>query len=376
MWVSQAAVPICLASCSIPLRLSTAVKRFASVALFVAWAAAGLGSLPAAEPVFPGKSWQARPPAEVELAADRLAAVAAALGGRGCIIKDGYVVHQWGDQAQSSDWLSSAKPVLSTLLLFAIHEGKLKSVDAPIAEFGWELSPKDRSMTFRHLANMTSGYARPEEPGKAWAYNDFAIQLYQKTLFDRVFKDDPDKVANSKERLGGLGLEDGLSFTPDRRRLKASVRDFARIAWFWMHQGHWNGKQVLNRSFFRKYQKPDVPFDLPHTQQAGNDDYLGIGTFGGGSDHFTKFGPGIYGFNWWFNKTSRLHPEQITWPDAPRDSILSIGAGGNVSAIFPSQGIVLASARGKWGQLTGGDATAPMNQQLKLLVEASGVRRG
>ena len=54
----------------------------------------------------------------------RLEAVAAALGGRGCIVKDGYVVHQWGDQAEKSDWLSSAKPVLSTLLMFAIQEGK------------------------------------------------------------------------------------------------------------------------------------------------------------------------------------------------------------------------------------------------------------
>ncbi|MEP7362809.1 MAG: hypothetical protein ABI972_06105, partial [Acidobacteriota bacterium] len=89
-----------------------------------------------------------------------------------------------------------------------------------------------------------------------------------------------------------------------------------------------------------------------------------------------KFGPGVYGFNWWFNKTSRLHPAQTTWPDAPADAILSIGAGGNCSAIFPSHGIVLASSRGKWGQLTGGDAMAPMNQHLKLLAEAAGVRRG
>ena len=51
--------------------------------------------------------------------------------------------------------------------------------------FGWELREKDRSMTFRHLGAMTSGYARPEPPGAAWSYNDYAIQLYQKTLFDQ-----------------------------------------------------------------------------------------------------------------------------------------------------------------------------------------------
>ena len=41
--------------------------------------------------------------------------------------------------------------------------------DARIADFGWDLLPKDRAMTFRHLASMTSGYARPEPPGEAWA---------------------------------------------------------------------------------------------------------------------------------------------------------------------------------------------------------------
>ncbi len=223
-------------------------------------------------------------------------------------------------------------------------------------------------MTFRHLADMTSGYARPEPPGAAYAYNDYAIQLYQKTLFDRVFKEDPDRVAAS--RLRALQFEDGLSFNP-RRRLLASVRDFARIAWFWLHRGRWKDEQLLKAEFFRKYQKPDVAFSLPHTQEAGNDDYLGIGTFGGGSDHFTKFGPGVYGFNWWFNRTSRLHPDRTTWPDAPADAILSIGAGGNCSAIFPSSGVVLASARGKWGQLSGGDSQSPMNLRLKLLAEAA-----
>ena len=80
-----------------------------------------------------GEHWQrSRRPSWVSTR-QRLAAVAAALGGRGCIIKDGYVVHTWGSQSEDSDWFSSAKPVLSTLLMFAVQEGKVPSVDAPIA---------------------------------------------------------------------------------------------------------------------------------------------------------------------------------------------------------------------------------------------------
>jgi hypothetical protein len=32
------------------------------------------------------------------------------------------------------------------------------------------------------------------------------------------------------------------------------------------------------------------------------------------ADHFTRFGPGVYGFNWWFNETGRDHPDRPNWP--------------------------------------------------------------
>src|SRR5262249_31157027 len=154
------------------------------------------------------------------------------------------------------------KPVLSTLLLFAVQEGKLKSVDDKIGDFGWELREKDRAMTFRHLGAMTSGYARPEPPGAAWSYNDYAIQLYQKTLFDRVFKDTPENVVAAPERFGALGLEDGLSFRGNRR-ISASVRDFSRIAWLWLNRGKWNGKHLVRADLFDEALRPQVPADLP-----------------------------------------------------------------------------------------------------------------
>ena len=124
------------------------------------WVALGAAADDVGRRHFPGPSWAIKPPAELGLDASRLEAVSTALGGRGCIVKSGVVVHQWGSQSEKSDWYSSAKPVLSTLLMFAIQEGRVSSPDARIADFGWELLPKDRDMTFRHLASMTSGYAR------------------------------------------------------------------------------------------------------------------------------------------------------------------------------------------------------------------------
>jgi len=290
------------------------------------------------------------------------------LGGRGAVLVNGRTIHTWGDQAEVSDWLSSAKPVLSTLLFFAIAERKIKDIDALVADQGWPLIEKDRSMTLRHLANMTSGYARPDAPGAAWAYNDFAINLYQKTLFDRIFQQDPDAAANS--RFAPLGLEDGLRFRPANRRMSASVRDFARIAQLWLDRGKYQGRQILPKHFFTDYCRPQTPANLPHTQKAETNDYLKLGTYGGGSDHFTDFGAGIYGCNWWFNAKGRLHPNSITWPDAPRDTFMSIGAGGNCAVMIPSKKTILLAARANWGKHTPGDAAAPTNQHIKLLLRA------
>ena len=299
-------------------------------------------------------------------ASGRLSGAAPDLGGRGCIVRNGETVSTWGDQTERRDVLSSAKPVLTTLLFFAIQEKKLRDLNDRIGNYGWDLAEKDRSMTFAHLTSMTSGYARPEAPGRAWAYNDFAINLYQKTLFDRVFQETPEAVG---ARLGNaLSLRDGLVFRATNRRLSASVRDFVRIAEFWLNRGTWQGRRVLDQRFFEKYCRPQTPRNLPHTRKAETDDYLKIGSFGGGSDHFTEFGAGIYGGNWWFNGKGRLHPKAITWPAAPRDTFMSIGAGGNCAVMIPSMRLVLVAMSANWGKHEPGNAASPTNQHLAALL--------
>lgn len=327
-----------------------------------------------ADVVFPGAEWQFKQPHELGLDAARLDAVAAALGGRGCAIKCGYVVKAWGPQAQKGDWASSAKPVLSTLLMFAVHEGRAAGFDQRLVDFGWELAPKDRTMTLRHLANMMSGYARPESPGQAWAYNDYAIQLYQKTLFDRIFRAAPEEVFHDPRRFGALQLEDGFDFRPSNRRMRASVRDFARVAWFWLNRGTWNGKQLLPRSYFDTNMKPQVPGDLPLSREAKTDDYLQIGTYGGESNHFSDAGPGTYGFNWWFNDAGPQDRQALTWPDAPRDTFMAIGRGGNCSAMMTELQFVVVAADADWGQIEPGRADSQLNHRLKLIAAAGALK--
>ena len=189
------------------------------------------------EVVYPGVHWELKRPDEVGLDAELLDQFAVRVGGDGCVIRNGYLVKSWGEVARHKDWASAAKPVLSTLLLLAVEEGKLASVDARLVELGWELSSKDASMTFRHLANMVSGYGLGEPPGEAWGYNDFAIQLYAKSL-EKVFGESLDSAL--RHRLAALQFEDGEFFGSRKGTgVTASSCDFARLGWLWLQRGRW-----------------------------------------------------------------------------------------------------------------------------------------
>jgi CubicO group peptidase (beta-lactamase class C family) len=343
----------------------TAMRHW--VALWLASCVLAGPRVAAGEPVYPGRSWEIRGPREVGLNGARLDQFAARVGGAGCIVKDGYLVKSWGEATLKRDWASAAKPVLSTLLLFAVAEGRLPSVDARVADLGWDLQPKDRTMTFRHLANMVSGYGRAEPPGAAWAYNDCAISLYARSL-EKVFGASLD--AALRERLAPLQFEDGSIFSSrDGRGVATTPRDFARIGWFWLNRGNWKGQALLPRELFDACVKPGVPADLPRTQTPG-EEYLGVGSYGGGTDQ-TPYGPGVYGFNWWFNEPVRPGGER-GWPAAPADTFQANGMWNrDVVTVIPSLRMMIAFCGGSLGKFEPGAVASEANENMKLLVEAT-----
>lgn len=64
------------------------------------------------EIAFPGTKWQVKSPAQLGLDPALLAEIAELLGGRGCVVRNGYIVQSWGDLEERVDWKSSAKPVI------------------------------------------------------------------------------------------------------------------------------------------------------------------------------------------------------------------------------------------------------------------------
>jgi VCBS repeat-containing protein len=319
---------------------------------------------------YPGAAWETRTPAEVGLRSGALDALASSIGGVGSVVRDGYMVYTWGDQTAKADWASAAKPVLHTLLFFAVQENRIASLDDRVGDWvlagtGGTLLPEDESMTFAQLMNMTSGYAVIDPPGAAWAYNDVASNLKNR-LIGAILGEPLDLPL--RERLAPLQLEDGSVLTTrGGYGVSTTTRDFARIAWFWMNRGNWRNQQVLSSTFFDEYMRAQVPGDMPRS--AGPDvDYLNAGSVGGGTDQ-SEYGPGLYGSAWWFNDTVGA-TDLRAWPDAPLDMFQANGHWDReVVVMIPSLNLLVA-ARGAWGSFVPGDPSSGMNQRLRLLTSA------
>ncbi len=319
--------------------------------------------------VFPGREWEWRTPEQMGLSPELIDSIAATLQGAGCIVKDGYMVKSWGTIDSITNWWSSFKPVLSTMLFYAIQEGKVKSVDETIGKFwGDEMTlEKDRSITFRHLGSQISGYARPEGPGEAYSYNDYALQLYLITFFRKIYGGDVKGISN--KIFSPLQPQDGIVWS-ENLRFKTSVRDFARIAWWWANFGKWGDRQLIDKWYFDYYMTPQVARNMPMTAKVPTNDNLGIRSCGGDSYSPNGDGPEApggmfgYGFNWWFNSPDYNNPGQTTIPGVPLDLVMSRGFGGHHSAFFKSNGLVLVCARGAWSKID------VQTKVLQMLVES------
>jgi CubicO group peptidase (beta-lactamase class C family) len=325
--------------------------------------------------VFPEAAWQTRTPEQVGLAPDKLMALRELIGGRGCVVRNGYMAFAWGDVTKSADVASAMKPLLSTLLFMAIQERKLRSVDDPVAEVEPQLREwnggKDSGMTWRHLASQTSGYGLTEKPGEAYSYNDYALALYYDTLMQKVFRTNGTEVLRTR-LAEPLQFEDRCTFNafgPEDRpgRLALSVRDFARFGLLYLHNGQWRSQQLLKRELVAMAINSPLAPDFPRTsgQEAA---MLPKQRTIGGTRNITPVGPGFYSFNWWLNRTNSLG--QHLFADAPEDAWIASGHGGRrVLFLAPSLDLIVCWNDGKIEDhdQSPGNPNTKMNQAVRLI---------
>eukprot|EP01006_Ploeotia_vitrea_P030142 TRINITY_DN62615_c0_g1_i1.p1 TRINITY_DN62615_c0_g1~~TRINITY_DN62615_c0_g1_i1.p1 ORF type:complete len:346 (-),score=33.47 TRINITY_DN62615_c0_g1_i1:45-1049(-) len=295
--------------------------------------------------VFPGTTWAKKSPHSLGLNETELKLFSNSIFPKygpssGVVIRDGYEAYSWGNTSEIYSWASATKPLFASMLFYAIHENKIDDVDYRLKHL-WPLDEKDHNMTFATVANMISGYTLIEPPGVAFGYNDYGIELFLRSL-EKVFHTDLNKMLFS--RLSDLQFQDKPHFNK-HGWWDCSTRDYARIGWWWMNRGTWKSQEMLPRYFFDKYMKPTVPFSTPLTKGPDKKgDYLHIGSYGGTDDQ-SPYGPGTYGYTWWFNADKKA------WPKVPEDCFQANGLWNrNVVTLCPSLNLVAS-----WSGVKDGD---------------------
>lgn len=203
------------------------------------------------------------------------------------IHKDGQLLAEHyfnGGSAQTPSGLwSISKTYTSLLLLFAIEDGLIGSIEDPVSQYlaGWSVD-QTNTLRLRHLASMSAGLYWEEfdqrpmaliarlnfsddlisfgqqhmyaigEPGRVQHYNSGATQMLG-AILQSVIK--PRSISDylSEKLWQPLGAENDAQFILDREDgfektfggLVATASDVARLGHVINNQGLWNNKRVL-----------------------------------------------------------------------------------------------------------------------------------
>lgn len=211
--------------------------------------------------------------------------------------------YQGYDTASIVPSFSIAKSITSALIGCAIEDGKIGSIDDLVEKYLPEWKGRGLSkVTIRHLLQMTSGtrfnesyynpfgdaaryyYGRhlrnyvekvkPENaPGTQFVYQSGNTQVLG-SILDRVLKGTTITQYLQEKIWEPLQMEFDASWSIDKKRggmektfccINARARDFAKFGRLFLHQGQWNGRQIVPRDWCVQSVKPDrsaggVPF--------------------------------------------------------------------------------------------------------------------
>ena len=278
-------------------------------------------------------------------------------GPNGVLFRHGKQVAAWGDTRQVDMNFSVAKSYLSILAGLAVADGLIPDLDEPIGKTvhdGGFDSPHNAPITWRQMLQLTSewegslfgkseqidrnrslasedagkpagqkGAARPlQTPGTYWEYNDVRVNRLSLALLRRFGRALPELFAErimqpigastdwhwhgyrtSIVDVGGKMIESVSGGGHWGGGVFIHAEDQARIGLLMASRGSWDTAQIL----------PESWIDASTTPCALNP---------------------RYGLFWWLNSDGSYQS------NAPRDSYFASGAGGNVTWIDPTNGLV------------------------------------
>lgn len=217
------------------------------------------------------------------------------------VIKEGKLMHEqyWNEHNQYSlmNSFSMAKAILNMLVGAAIDDGYIKSENQLFSDFYPDFADDEngRHLRLKHLMLMQAGlkwveaYNHPfapnakqyyvedlaeqvfsrkvkEMPGKNYEYQSAAPQLLAFALRKAVQR--PLAAYLSEKLWLPLGMESPARWSIDSKGMEkafcclhAIARDFAKIGYLLMHDGAYNGRQLISANYIRKMKVPSKPND-------------------------------------------------------------------------------------------------------------------
>lgn len=211
----------------------------------------------------------------------------------GLIIKNGYIIAQWGDIKRVDMTFSVSKSFLSTVAGLAVDDRLIKNIDDSVKDYVWDGKfdgPHNSKITWRHLLTQSSDWSgclfdvcdwadRPPrtgtiddwknrkllEPGSTFEYNDVRVNLLAYSLLEVIRK--PLPVVLRERIMNPIGASttwrwygyDNSFVNIDGQMIESvsggghfgggifiSAIDQARFGLLFARKGKWKNKQIIS----------------------------------------------------------------------------------------------------------------------------------
>lgn len=214
----------------------------------------------------------------------------------GVVIKDGFIVREWGDPHRVDMTFSVTKSFLSTVAGLAWDRGLIRDIHDPVVEYAPDsLFAEERlqKITWDHLLRQTSEWrgtlwGKPDwvdrfdgeirelgEPGSHWEYNDVRVNLLSYCLLElwrqplpQVLKEQVMDPIGASNKWRWYGYENTW-VTIDGLRMQSvsggghwgggmwlTARDQARFGLLWLRNGRWEGEQLVSEDWIEMAKTP------------------------------------------------------------------------------------------------------------------------
>jgi len=286
-------------------------------------------------------------------------------GPAGVIIKNGYIVAQWGDVNRVDMTFSVTKSYLSTIAGLATDNGLIKNITDKVSSYVWDGyfdSEHNSKVTWDHLLTQSSDWSgslfdlhdwadRPPregsiddwknrklvEPGTVYEYNDVRVNLLSYSLLQVWRKPLPvvlkEKIMdpigasvtwrwygyeNSYVNMDGLMIQSVSGGGHHGGGIFINTLDHARFGLLFLRNGKWKNQQLISEKWVNAVQQSSV----------SNKNY---------------------GYLWWINADKK-------WKDVSSKVYSAQGFGGNYIIVDNEHDLVVVARwmdDGKVGDLLG-----------------------